>query len=283
MPELPEVQLVVNTLSELLMPLAEVTNYSFLRKDIRFVLPDSEFKKWLLSEKSERQLLGISRKAKFILFEFKNCFLISHLGMTGSWRLELKQMPEVLNFLKKHDHVLIEVNGQKTLIYNDPRRFGFLSFVKKADLQGYFKNYGYEPLGMNKSEINNLYLSAQKSTAPIKTFIMNQKYLVGVGNIYACEALYKTQISPFKKTSLIHSTQFAKLILHIQEILKLALQRGGSTIKNYRNAKDEAGQFQTLHQVYDKAGQVCKQCKKNKILRKVQAGRSTFYCSKCQK
>lgn len=172
-------------------------------------------------------------------------------------------------------------SGNLWLIYNDPRRFGFLHVVRHQDLSSYFQNYGFEPLQMKKSDDGALWSVISELNAPIKSVIMNQKYIVGVGNIYACEALFKEKINPFKPTKKIKKETFLKLLSHIKNILSAAISAGGSSIKNYRQVDLSEGNFQKKHLVYGREKQSCVVCKKP-IFRKMLAGRSTFYCSACQ-
>jgi formamidopyrimidine-DNA glycosylase len=276
MPELPEVEIVVRNLKSKVEG-HKLTGVHLWRKDIRFPIPEKTIKSIIVTD---NKVLEIRRRAKFIVIEFAEHFIISHLGMTGSWSVHHgdhgKYAPQ------KHDHLGLQFNGNLWLIYNDPRRFGFVHALKKNDFAKYFDNYGFEPLEMKAAEIDELYSVAQKSKSPVKTFIMNQKNLVGVGNIYACEALFAAGISPLKETSKIKKESFLRLIEEIKSSLKKAILQGGSSIKNYRNVDLEEGSFQKSHLVYGKENQKCPCCK-NLIKRKVQAGRSTFFCSTCQR
>lgn len=285
MPELPEVEIVVRNLNDIVIGKKLIAT-KLWRKDIRFPLPEKTFQKII---QGENLLLNIHRRAKFILMEFADYLIISHLGMTGSWSIHKGKLSQF--YPEKHDHLGFGFADGKDksndkalwLIYNDPRRFGFIHAIRKQDLKSYFADYGVEPLEMTDTQIEDLYKLAKHSKSPVKSFIMNQKNIVGVGNIYACEALFLAEINPFKISSKVKKESFLKLIAAIKKNLKEAISKGGSSIKNYRNVNDEEGSFQKSHLVYGKEKQKCSRCKTGIIQRKVQAGRSTFFCNACQR
>lgn len=281
MPELPEVEIVVRNLNDIVIGKKLIAT-KLWRKDIRFPLPDKIFQKVIAGE---NKLLNIHRRAKFIVIEFADYLIISHLGMTGSWSTHKGLLSQYSP--EKHDHLAFGFADGKDkklwLIYNDPRRFGFVHAIRKQDLATYFSNYGVEPLEMTDAQIEDLYKLAKHSKSPVKSFIMNQKNIVGVGNIYACEALFLAEINPFKISSKVKKESFLKLIAAIKKNLKQAISKGGSSIKNYRNVNSVEGSFQKSHLVYGKEKQKCSRCKTGIIQRKVQAGRSTFFCNACQR
>ncbi|MFN3455922.1 MAG: bifunctional DNA-formamidopyrimidine glycosylase/DNA-(apurinic or apyrimidinic site) lyase [Pseudobdellovibrio sp.] len=289
MPELPEVETVVRNLSEVLDPSAKLVGFKLWRKDIRYPIPEKMLKT-IIQAKSREAHLRVERRAKYILINLAEYVIISHLGMTGMWSVYKGDLN--LYEVRKHDHLALEFATFKSkaknlkkqslwLIYNDPRRFGFVHVVKKTDVKKYFENYGYEPLQMTKRDVESLFNKAKHLKTPIKTFVMNQKYIVGVGNIYACEALFKAQISPFRAVNKLNLDELNALINQIKKNLTLAIRLGGSSIRDYKNVKNEKGSFQNAHLVYAKEKQLCKTCKEP-IQKKVQAGRSTFFCSTCQ-
>lgn len=281
MPELPEVEIVVRNLNDIVIGKKLIAT-KLWRKDIRFPLPAKIFQKVI---EGKNKLLNIHRRAKFIVIEFADYLIISHLGMTGSWNTHKGVLSQYSP--KKHDHLAFGFSDKKHkelwLIYNDPRRFGFVHAIRKQDFATYFSDYGVEPLEMTETQIEDLYKIAKHSKSPVKSFIMNQKNIVGVGNIYACEALFLAEINPFKISSKVKKESFLKLIAAIKKNLKQAISKGGSSIKNYRNVNEEEGSFQKSHLVYGKEKQKCSRCKTGIIQRKVQAGRSTFFCSACQR
>ena len=284
MPELPEVETVVRQLGQVVVG-KKLVDKKLWRKDVRFPIPEKMFKRII---ESDNKLVQIHRRAKFILLEFADYLIISHLGMTGAWSTHKGLLSQYSP--KKHDHLAFgfadekaKTKGQQLwLIYNDPRRFGFVHAIRKQDLSSYFSDYGFEPLDMSDLQIEELYQMSKKSKSPVKSFIMNQKNIVGVGNIYACEALFLAGIDPFKLAFKIKKTSFLKLITEIKKNLSQAILKGGSSIKNYRNANGEEGDFQKSHLVYGKEKTRCPRCKAGLIVRKVQAGRSTFFCNACQ-
>lgn len=277
MPELPEVTIVTENLKDI-VDHKKLTAIKLWRKDVRFPIPEKTLQKII---SGESKVLKIYRRAKFIVIEFAGFLIISHLGMTGAWSSFKGDLEKYTP--KKHDHLALRFGQRLWLIYSDPRRFGFVHAITKHDFAHYFSSYGFEPLDMTAKDIEKLFLKAKKSKTPVKSFIMNQKNIVGVGNIYACEALFLAKISPFRWTSKIKKESFFRLISEIQKNLKQAILQGGSSIKNYRNVNEEEGDFQKSHQVYGKENQKCPRCKTGTIRRSVQAGRSTFFCSACQR
>ncbi|MBC7742205.1 MAG: bifunctional DNA-formamidopyrimidine glycosylase/DNA-(apurinic or apyrimidinic site) lyase [Bdellovibrionaceae bacterium] len=271
MPELPEVEIVCRNLNTILKPPFNIKSWIFFRRDLRFKIP-----KRALQQIIAVPIFAIKRRAKFILFESETGFFISHLGMTGAWRSEAKDW-----IRRKHDHVAFEYAPGQFLIYEDPRRFGFIEFIKKSEIEKRFKDFGAEPLASH-TDFEVLTALFKKLQAPIKTALMNQKFLVGVGNIYASEILFRAGVSPLKKCSKVTRAQFQKIWHWTQFILKDAIEKGGSTINNYRNSYGETGSYQSKFFVYDLAGETCKNCN-SKIKQIMQSGRSTFWCPRCQK
>jgi len=285
MPELPEVDLVVQDLNRKIQQIkkqthshAQLTSFKTWRKDIRYPLPTSELKKIISCEKSE--IKTIRRRAKYIIFELSDSILISHLGMTGHWSFYEGDLNDY--DVQKHDHVGLQLNHRYWFIYNDPRRFGFLIERLRIAESEYFSGIGYEPLEMNDQNIDDLWSVSQKLQSNIKSFMMNQKYIVGVGNIYASEVLFKLRIDPFKSVRRVKKETFRHLVFEIKKILSEAILAGGSSIRSYKKVDFTEGNFQEKHLVYDREGEPCSVCKKP-IQRELIAGRSTFYCSACQR
>ncbi len=264
MPELPEVENVRLGLNQYLTkkPLTKVT---LLRKDLRFPLPRRE----LLSLKDHR-LLNLERRGKFLIFNFDHLSLFSHLGMTGLWRVEKEHQPI------KHDHLFLSWKDQNW-IYNDPRRFGYIG-LNKGQLQSQF---GPDPL-LDKITAKDFALKAQNKKQPIKTWIMDQKNILGVGNIYASEVLFAAGIHPLVPACQITQEQWKKILQHTGRILKKSIKLGGSTLKDYRNVSGEKGGFQNTWNVYSKDTQACRVCH-TPIEHIKLSGRATYYCRSCQK
>lgn len=269
MPELPEVETVKTGLAKILQARPKIKKVDFLRKDLRYPLPVHK-KSQLIAQ----QILNLQRRAKYILFETEDFFIISHLGMTGSWRLgrALKN---------NHDHIAIEFDNNKSIVYRDPRRFGIFDFIKKENLpkDKRFSHLGPEPFDL---EDDYLFQLSRKRKVPVKNFIMDQKVVVGVGNIYASEALFLAGISPIVQASRVSQDRYKRLAKEIKNVLKRAIKSGGTTINDYIQTEGEMGYFQNSLNVYDRKGEPCTNCGESIKLR-VLAGRSTYWCKKCQK
>lgn len=273
MPELPEVEIVRQNLQNLVTVPARIQEWIFFRQDLRFNIPKRK-----LMQVCGRPLIRISRRAKYLLFEFQDDVVVSHLGMTGSWRrVQADWNPE------KHDHLAFVIDEKNVFVYQDARRFGFIEVIKRRDLAKRFAGLGPEPLELqNEEAVIALTSVFKKLKSPIKTALMNQKYIVGVGNIYASEALFSSKISPFRKCSKLTQKEYARLWKNVRKILSEAIAKGGSTIDNYKNAYGEAGNFQKEFFVYGRENKVCLICNTH-ISQKTIAGRSTFWCKACQK
>jgi formamidopyrimidine-DNA glycosylase len=270
MPELPEVEIVVRNLTDMMGPKAVVQEWIFYRPDLRMKLPQAKLNK-LVGQK----ILKIRRRAKFILFEFAEQVVVSHLGMTGAWR------EEKIGWTKqKHDHVVLVLNKDRFFVYSDPRRFGFIEIWPLEKLAGRFIDYGVEPLA-SETDFKVLTEQFRMIQAPIKTALMNQKMVVGIGNIYASEILFAACVSPLKKCSKVNHEKYNLIWKMSHKILSRSIEKGGSTIENYRNGKGVEGTFQNEFSVYGRDKEECLICH-TPIKQKVMAGRSTFWCPKCQ-
>lgn len=284
MPELPEVENVCRDLSRGLgvadsladLPSASnsvrIEKIKLMRADLRDPIP----KKKLQSLEGAR-ILGVTRRAKYILVHTENGILLSHLGMTGMWRFE-KSTP----VLAKHDHCVVELSGGRCLVYRDPRRFGVIDFLNSREILTHKRlcELGPEPL-TPAFTADWLRENCGHSTATIKALLMNQQVVVGVGNIYASEALYLAKVSPRRRGKRVKPVEFEKIVTATQSVLELAIAGGGSSIRDYRRVGSESGKFQDSHQVYDRGTKPCLFCQ-TPIRRIVIVGRSTFFCPKCQ-
>lgn len=274
MPELPEVETVVQgiipeTLDNIF------TEIKIYRQKIRIPIQEGLDKNCIGS-----RIVSIKRRSKYILICLENSYVVViHLGMSG--KLIVNKEKQYL--LKKHDHVVFEISNGFRLIFNDPRRFGIVTYLKDFELDQHklFVKLGVEPLTDN---FNTKYLLSilEKRSANIKQTIMNANVVVGVGNIYACESLFNAKISPERKACSLTIKEIEILISKIKQVLNLAIKAGGSTLKDYTQSSGEKGYFQHEFAVYGKENQPCNNCD-DKILRIRQAGRSTFFCSYCQK
>ena len=271
MPELPEVEIVCRNLAKMLEPGSTIIEWKFFRGDLRFKIPKARLLKLL-----GLPLIKISRRAKYILFDFGEYLLISHLGMTGSWRLEKAGW-----LRRKHDHLAFAVDKKNFFVFEDPRRFGFIELIPKNKLAERFSLLGAEPLEA-ATDFELLGQNFKQLQSPIKTALMNQKLLVGVGNIYASEVLFRTGIHPKKKCSKLSQQTFSMIFKEIESVLKAAILAGGSSISSYRNSYGEKGSYQTSFFVYGRKSEPCLKCE-TLIQSCIQAGRSTFWCPVCQK
>lgn len=274
MPELPEVETVCRGLRESLVGevFSHVEKY---REDLRIPFPAN-----LSYQLEGHKIIAVKRRAKYILIELDNdIVIIAHLGMSGKFILH----NAFRNWKDKHDHVVFRFSNGIELVLNDPRRFGLLTTANKNEINSHklIAHLGIEPLedGFNHKV---LYRLLQKKNIPVKNAIMDAGLVVGVGNIYACESLFDSGISPFRKASEISPEECKKLTTAIKEILQKAIIAGGSTLKDYANSSGEAGYFQHSFKVYGKDKEACIVCNKE-IKRQKQSGRSTFFCGNCQK
>jgi len=272
MPELPEVETVCAGLKKVILG-SEISEVITNRKNLRIPFPKN------LKSIEGSHVTDIRRRAKYILIDL-DCAktLIVHLGMSGKFAVVKKYEPA------KHDHFLIKFKDKQIAVLNDARRFGLvdLSDTKKLDENKNIKHLGAEPLD---KEFNLEYLKTEfkKRKVAVKLAIMDQKIVVGVGNIYACEALYMSNINPERACESLKDAEIKALIDAIKKILKVAIKAGGSSIKDYVHADGSLGYFQNQMAVYGKAGETCPRCKKPCIEKITQGGRSTFYCRNTQK
>ncbi len=274
MPELPEVETVVTALAGALTgrTVTALEQRGALRYPLGREAPA------LLSG---RVVSGIRRRAKYIVFAFDDCphGLLAHLGMTGSFRIEPATEP-----FQKHDRLAIGLDGGESLRFADMRRFGFVKLVGLDPATGDpddFARLGPEPLGRSFTGRELLRRSAGR-TCPIKNHIMNQEVVVGVGNIYASEALFIAGISPERPAGDLAPAEADALVAAIKKVLRAAIRSGGSTIQNYRTVDGREGGFQRVIRVYGRAGERCRRCG-GTVASIRQGGRSTFFCPGCQR
>lgn len=269
MPELPEVETSCNGIRPHIIN-KTVTQIMIHQPQLRWLIP-LEIKTQLKNKK----VLAVTRRAKYILLTFDNGTLILHLGMSGSLRiLSSKDIPD------KHDHFELIFNSI-CLRMRDPRRFGAVLWTTKDPLEHpLLKTLGVEPLTSNFT-LDYLLKKAKQRKVPIKTLIMDSKIVVGIGNIYACEALFKAKIAPHRACFRISKKRLQTLIEVIKIILTEAIKQGGTTLKDFQQQDGKPGYFTQQLQVYGREGENCFVCQ-NKIKRKVMGQRSTFYCTTCQ-
>lgn len=281
MPELPEVETVMRGLEPVLLG-ADIADVRLMRKDLRIPFTPK------LKQKLEgREISHLSRRAKYILIHLSDSnILVIHLGMSG--RITIIPAGEDYT-LQKHDHFTMQMKSGAQIIYNDPRRFGmiFLMGADEVTTHKAFAHLGPEPLG-NKFSGPILAARLKNKKVAIKQALLDQQVVVGVGNIYASEALYMAGINPTKRAELIKGDRSELLVSCIRDVLSRAIKAGGSTLKDYRHADGELGYFQHSFTVYDRAGEICPKChevgiEKPCIKKIVQSGRSTYFCAMTQK
>ncbi|MDB4661665.1 bifunctional DNA-formamidopyrimidine glycosylase/DNA-(apurinic or apyrimidinic site) lyase [Gammaproteobacteria bacterium] len=268
MPELPEVETTLRAIEK--FKHQKLNEIKIHNRNLRWVVDKS------LERKSKNQkVLNLYRRAKYIIFELENVFLLLHLGMSGSLRINnIKD-----NYFFKHDHIEFIFDKEK-VIYNDPRRFGSLHLCDDANNHRLISALGPEPLSKG---FNGKYLleCCKRSKTSIKTLLMNQKNVVGIGNIYASESLYLSEIDPKKNSQKLTLEECNKLASSSKRVLKEAIKVGGTTLKNFYSADGSPGYFSIKLNVYGRDGQECKKCKQE-IQKLTINQRATFYCPNCQ-
>jgi len=267
MPELPEVETVRTGLSRAWIG-KRIDGVELRRAGLRFPFPED-----LESRLTGRTITAIRRRAKYLLIDLDSeDILLSHLGMSGKWTLDASDCEG------KHDHVVIYLDDGSMSVYNDPRRFGVID-IYRGKSHKLLDHLGPEPL--EEWPASDLYAKLQRRKSPIKICILDQKVVVGVGNIYVCEALNRCHISPTRLSNTITMKECEVLVNEIKIILAEAIQAGGSTLRDFAGVDGTLGYFTHQFKVYDKEGADCN-CG-GIIERLVQGGRSTFWCSSCQK
>lgn len=274
MPELPEVETVRVGIEPVLLG-GVLSDVVINRFDLRGGIPEdfAERVKGAVITRTER-------RGKYIFIVFDNGQLaVLHLGMSGRIRIykaDEDYVPE------KHDHVVLRMQGGARVVFNDPRRFGMLYLVAVDEIDNVapFALMGPEPLGNGFSGAV-LHERLAGKRGPIKSALLDQRVVAGLGNIYVCEALYRVRVSPFRVAGQVSAAECDDLARAIRDVLNAALASGGSSLKDYRQADGELGYFQHSFDVYGREGEACKNCKAP-IERSVQSGRSTFYCTQCQ-
>jgi formamidopyrimidine-DNA glycosylase len=292
MPELPEVETVRRGLTPAMLG-ARIDKVELRRADIRFPFPPA-FAKRLTGQ----HIVDVKRRAKYLLFQLDGGeTLIAHLGMSGSFRMEKTEVSTPGKFHHerskdpKHDHVVLVLDNGWVVTYNDPRRFGFMDLGPTETLEQHprMRGLGAEPLAPEFTAVRLSALFAG-SRAPLKSALLDQKRIAGLGNIYVCEALFRARLAPSRPASVLADAQGAptKAATAISEairaVLEEAVEAGGSTLRDHRQANGELGYFQHVFKVYDREGLPClREGCRGTIGRITQAGRSTFYCPKCQR
>ncbi len=272
MPELPEVESLRRSLEpHLLDGVLEGVDVHFPK--LRWEIPQAALSALV---ESKPRMEGIDRRGKYLIFRFSNGRgILSHLGMSGQWLID---EPFQTN---RHMHVVLRFEKQ-TLTYRDHRRFGMIDVVELAKVNAHprLADLGPEPLS-DDFNAAALWRRFHQAKVPVKTWLMNPKNVVGVGNIYASEALFLAGIRPTIRASRVQKYRFIALVEIVKKVIGRAIDSGGTTLQDYRNADGEVGGFQERLQVYGRDGQACFACG-TPIMKVVIAQRSTFYCPRCQ-
>ncbi len=287
MPELPEVEIVRQSLHKKIKK-KTIKKVIIRNRNLRFKIPVD-----LESFLKNKKIIKVSRFSKYLIIHFQNeDYCLIHLGMSGTIHILDKKKP--LKFTNtsfyhspflpnKHNHAEFIFDSLR-VIYNDPRRFGFFEIIKNnQDLDKRFKTMGPEPFS-GKFNLNYVVNYFKKKNKDIKSFLLDQKFVSGIGNIYASEILFASKINPFKKAKRLSKHECLNIISNSKKILEQAINKGGSSIRDFKDISGNKGNFQKEFRVYQQEGANCKRLKCNGIIKKkIRSNRSTFFCNCCQK
>ena len=293
MPELPEVETVRRGLQPV-MEGAKIVKAEARRKDLRF-----PFQKDFIARLTGQTVTGLGRRAKYLMADLASGdVLLMHLGMSGSFRVVENgdsQTPGKFhhprNGDRAHDHVVFHMSSGAAVVFNDPRRFGYMKIIARhaLDQEPLLNGLGPEPLG-NEFDAAMLARACADKKTSLKAALLDQRVVAGLGNIYVCEALFRSHLSPRRLAATLatkkgESTDHAKRLVNaIHAVLNQAIKAGGSSLRDHRRTTGELGYFQHSFQVYDREGEKCQTAGCSGIVRRfTQNGRSTFWCPKCQK
>lgn len=270
MPELPEVETTIAGLRAVLDG-ELIVRAEARRADLRWPIPVD-----IRQRLTGARVTGLGRRAKYgLIHTDRDDSLIFHLGMSGRWRIDPVE-------IEKHDHFILETGAGRVVVLNDPRRFGSLDIVRSDELAQYrhFAAMGPEPLS-DDFDAKILHAAFKARKVPIKAMLLNQSVVAGLGNIYVCEALHMAGISPVTPALAISRPRVEKLVAAIKEVLIAAIKAGGSTLRDFAAPDGELGYFAKDWLVYGREGESCR-CGAT-VQRRVDSGRSTFFCPKCQR
>src|SRR6201995_1842669 len=293
MPELPEVETVRRGLQPA-MEGAKIVHAEARRKDLRF-----PFQKDFVARLEGQTVTGLGRRAKYLMADLASGdVLLMHLGMSGSFRVVADgdattpgQFHHPRAEDRAHDHVLFHMSSGALIVFNDPRRFGYMKIIARKAIEDepLLKGLGPEPLG-NEFDADMLARSCANKKTSLKAALLDQRIVAGLGNIYVCEALFRARLSPRRLAATLstkkgETTDHARrLVEAIHAVLNQAIKAGGSSLRDHRQTSGELGYFQHSFQVYDREGEKCHTKGCSGIVRRfTQNGRSTFWCPKCQK
>ena len=292
MPELPEVETVRRGLQPV-MEGSRIVKMEVRRKDLRF-----PFQKDFVARLDGQTVTGLGRRAKYLMADLASGdVLLMHLGMSGSFRVKNDEQSAPGKFHHPrakdgaHDHVVFHMSSGASVVFNDPRRFGYMKIIARRALEEepLLRDLGPEPLG-NEFDAAMLARACANKKTSLKAALLDQRVVAGLGNIYVCEALYRAHLSPRRLAATLATkkgepTDHAKrLVSAIHAVLNQAIKAGGSSLRDHRQTSGELGYFQHSFQVYDREGEKCQTAGCSGIVRRfAQNGRSTFWCPKCQK
>ena len=287
MPELPEVEVVKQSLEKYILN-KNLLKIIVKNKNLRFPVPQDISRKLC-----NLKIIKLKRKSKYVIIKFKNnWYLVIHLGMSGTLHLikdSNKFQNTNLSFYKsknlpkKHNHIFFKLRNY-SVIFNDPRRFGFIKlFYNEKQLNNYFEKFGPDPF---EKEFNFKYVKEylKNKKKNIKNFLLDQKFVSGIGNIYASEILNFSKINPLKPSKKLNKKEMNKIIFYSKKILQRAIKRGGTTISNFHSIKGNQGSYQNEFRAYNRNNQKCKnELCKGLIIKINISNRSTYLCYNCQK
>ena len=286
MPELPEVETVRRGLDPAMTGRTIITATN-TRPDLRFAFPD-RFAERVSGQTVER----LDRRSKYLLARLGSGeTLLMHLGMSGRFTItdRLRTKQKTGRFFHSaptnpnHDHVVFEIEDGITVTYNDPRRFGFMALYKtdEEDENAYIKVLGPEP-NTNEFSAAHLAHAFANKRSPIKSGLLDQAIVAGLGNIYVCEALWRAKIAPTRLCQDISTPSLDLLAACVRDVIDEAIEAGGSTLRDFAGTDGAMGYFQHNFDVYGREGETCRRCPGHKIQRIVQSNRSSFFCQNCQ-
>jgi formamidopyrimidine-DNA glycosylase len=301
MPELPEVETVRRGLQPV-MEGSRIARMEVRRKDLRF-----PFQRDFARRLTGQTVTGLGRRAKYLLADLTSGdVLLMHLGMSGSFRVVTGEQQQTAGSFhhpraedRAHDHVVFHMSSGASVVFNDPRRFGYMKIIARRAIEQepLLRDLGPEPLG-NEFDAAMLARSCANKKTSLKAALLDQRVVAGLGNIYVCEALYRAHLSPRRLAATLATksgqrrgmpggepTDHARrLVGAIHAVLNQAIKAGGSSLRDHRQTSGELGYFQHSFQVYDREGEKCSTANCSGVVRRfTQNGRSTFWCPKCQK
>ncbi|UDG81299.1 Formamidopyrimidine-DNA glycosylase [Candidatus Profftia lariciata] len=270
MPELPEVETICRGIEPYLVGYS-IQNLIVRQANLRWPISNE------LIKLKNKIVLSVQRRAKYLLIELNNGWIIIHLGMSGVLRILKIDTP-----VHKHDHIDMVLSNGIILRYNDPRRFGSWRWCTDLKSSSIFSYLGPEPL-TDAFNSHYLFCKSRYKKIIVKNWLMDNKVVVGLGNIYASESLFHAGIHPARPAGLLTKKDTEQLVLKIKSLLLLSISQGGTTIKNFFQSDGKPGYFVQALQVYGRAGQKCKICGEKILSEKYSYQRKTFFCAYCQK